>query len=182
MTRFVSLLLPLLGAGLLAGCVVGQGPEKPDTGDRTVCEERAAAVLPAYSHVGMPTGTRAQMACMDAGCHSAVGGTARAFAFAGTVYKETSAVTPVGGVTVRIFKKGGTQSLAEAITNDAGNFVIDNPATFTEFPYETHVTGCGVSMEIRPMAGPIPIESANCNTGGGCHGPGGSQGAIFLAD
>lgn len=182
MTRSVSLLLPLLGAGLLGACLVGQGPEKVEDGDRTVCEDRVTTIATAYSHSGMPMGPRSQMACQDAGCHAAVGGGARAFAFSGTVYKETSAVTPLGGVTVRIFKKGGTKSLAEAVTNDAGNFVIDNPAMFTEYPYETHVTGCGVSMEIRPMAGPIPIESANCNAGGGCHGAGGSQGAIYLSD
>jgi hypothetical protein len=177
MMRSMTLLFALLGA-----CVVGQSPDKPDDGDRTICEDRAATVQQAYMHSSMPTGTRAQMACMDAGCHSAVGGTATAFAFAGTVYKETSAQTAVGGVTVRIFKKGGTKSLAEAVTNDAGNFVINNPGMFTDYPYETHVTACGTSVEIRPMAGPIPAESANCNAGGGCHGSGGTQGAIYMPD
>lgn len=181
MTRSVSLLLPLLGACLVGACVVGQGPEKPDTGDRTVCEDRVATVKMAHQHGGMPAGPRGQAACMDAGCH-VMGGTARAFAFAGTVYKETSAVTAVGGVTVRIFKKGGTQSLAEAVTDDAGNFVIGNPEMFKDYPYDTHVTACGVSMEIKTMVAPIGVDSANCNAAGGCHGAGGSQGAIFLAD
>lgn len=177
MTRPVSLLLPLLGA-----CLVGQAPEKPDTGDRTVCEDRVATVAKAYDHGGMPAGPRSQMACMDTGCHAVVGGGARAFAFAGTVYKETSAMTPVGGVTVRIYKKGETKSLAKAVTNDAGNFVIDNPDMFMDFPYETLVTACGASTEIRLMAGPIAVEGANCNAGGGCHGTGGTQGAIYLSD
>lgn len=177
MMRSMPLLLALLGA-----CVVGQAPEKIEAGDRTLCEERAATVAPAHQHGGTPAGARGQLGCMDTGCHSAVGGGARAFAFAGTVYKETSAQTPAGGVTVRIFKPGNNKSLAEAVTNDAGNFVIDNPSMFMDFPYETHATVCGVSMEIRLMAGKIGADSANCNAGGGCHGSGGTQGAVYLSD
>jgi hypothetical protein len=119
---------------------------------------------------------------MDAGCHAVTGGASTPFAFAGTVYKETSAVTPAAGVTVRIFKAPSKKSLAEAVTDDAGNFVIRNPTMFMDFPYETHVTVCGVGTAIRPMVTPIPQADANCNTGGSCHGAGGGQGAVYLAD
>jgi len=121
---------------------------------------------------------------MDTGCHGP-GGTSTEFAFAGTVYKETAAVTAATGVTVRIFAQNGTTSLAEAVTDNAGNFVIRNPAMFAAFPYETHVTACGASADvggIRKMVSPIAASSANCNASGSCHGMAGTQGAIYLSD
>jgi hypothetical protein len=186
MTRSVALLFALLGA-----CTVGQAPLAPDGSgggsgsgdglDRNVCEDRAATVAPAYQHTSTPTGPRARLACIDAGCHAAGGGSTQ-FSFAGTVYKETSAVTPATGVTIRIFKPGNDKSLAEAVTDAAGNFRIAMGGTFTDFPYETHVTACGTSINIRPMVSGIASAEANCNTGGGCHGAAGGQGAIYLPD
>ena len=136
----------------------------------------------AHNHVAAPTGARARSACMDAGCHAVTGGGSTPFAFAGTVTKESAGVNAVAGATVRIFKMGSDKSLAEAVTDDAGNFLIRNPDMFTAFPYITHVTACGASTEIRPMGGPIDAASANCSAGTSCHGTGGSQGSIFLAD
>lgn len=178
--------MALLSA-LLCACTVGEAPTIDGGGgsngeDHDVCEPRAATIAPAHNHGTAPTGARAQTACLDAGCHATTGGGSTPFAFAGTVYKETAAVTPATGVTIRIFKPPGKTSLAEAVTDDAGNFVIRNPAMFADFPYETHVTACGVSTTIRPMISPIPMADANCNTGGSCHGAGGGQGAIYLGD
>jgi hypothetical protein len=121
---------------------------------------------------------------MDTACHGP-GGASTPFAFAGTVYKETAAVTAAVGVTVRIFAPDGMKSLVEAVTDNAGNFVIRNPAMFASFPYETHVTACGASANvggIRPMISPVAAADANCNVGGSCHGTAGTQGAIYLAD
>lgn len=177
--------MALLSASLCA-CVVGEAPPKDPggggSGDKTVCEPRAATVPVAHNHTTSPTGARSWMACMDAGCHSVTGAGSTSFAFAGTVFKESAGTNVVAGATVRIFKEGNNQSLAEAVTDNAGNFVIRNPAMFTDFPYLTHVTVCGVSTEIRPMVTKIDAAAANCSAGTGCHGQAGNQGAIVLAD
>ena len=177
--------MALLSA-LLCACTVGEAPTVDGGGnvgdDKNVCEPRVSPVPVAHAHTAAPTGARSRTACMDAGCHAVTGGASTPFAFAGTVNKESAGVNVVAGATVRIFKVGGNKSLAEAVTDDAGNFLIRNPAMFTEFPYITHVTACGVSMEIRLMSGPIDAAAANCSAGTSCHGAGGSQGAVVLAD
>ena len=178
----------VLLTALLSACTVGEVPGGDGGGsgsgdnDRNLCENRVATVAPAHDHVAAPLGPRARSGCMDAtGCHGP-GGAGGAFAFAGTLYKETSAITPSTGATVRIFAVGGMKSLAEAVTDSAGNFVIRNPAMFTAFPYETHVTACGTSTTIVPMISPIAVADANCNAGGSCHGAAGTQGAVYLRD
>jgi hypothetical protein len=181
MTRSVALLF-----ALLTGCTVGEAPTTTDGGgsgsnngdDRNVCVNRVAAPATAHDH-GATNGTRARQGCQDAGCH-AVGGTGGVFAFSGTVYKETSAITPAAGVTVRIFKPGNNKSLASTVTDNAGNFNIKG--TFTDFPYITDVTACGTSTTIRPMVSMISAGDANCNLGGSCHGAAGTQGAVYLGD
>jgi hypothetical protein len=180
MMRSTALLFALLGA-----CTVGQPPEVDASvagADRTVCEDRAATIPAAYQHSTAPAGPRARAGCMDAGCHVMGGAAPSQFAFSGTVYKETAAVTAAAGVTVRIFKSGNDKSLAEAVTDMEGNFVIRNPDMFKEFPYDTHVTVCGVSQTIRIMGGKITAVDANCNAGGNCHGTGGNQGAVYISD
>jgi hypothetical protein len=179
--RSMVLLSTLLGA-----CTVGEVPRADGGGmtsttDRNTCEARPVSVLPPYNHVSLPAGPRAGTACLDAGCHGA-GGAGGQFAFAGTVYKETAAVTAAGGATVRIFKPGNDTSLGEATTDSAGNFIIRNPASFAAFPYETHVTACGAATDIRPMLSAVTAADANCGTGGSCHGAGGTQGAVYLSD
>lgn len=189
MMRLMVLLSALLGA-----CTVGEVPGtdgggmNPGTANREICAERSTNILPAHNHVAAgadPAGPRARSGCMDAACH-AMGGAGGVFAFAGTVYKETAAVTPATGVTVRIFKPGNDKSLAEAITDDAGNFVIRTaPVPLTDFPYDTDVTACGTSpgtMGIKIMVSKINAVDANCNLGGTCHGATGGQGAVFLPD
>ena len=182
--------LALLSA-LLCACTVGEVPARDGGGsgsgsnngeDRNLCEPRAATIAPAHQHTGAPTGARARAGCMDNNCHGPTTPASTQFAFAGTAYKETAAVTPATGVTVRIFAVGGKTSLAEAVTDDAGNFVIRNPGNFAAFPYETHVTACGTSINIRPMVGVINAGDANCNLGGSCHGAAGTQGAVYLPD
>jgi hypothetical protein len=179
-----SMALPF--ALLLGACTVGEAPNTGRDGggsgaaERDTCETRVAAPPPPYMHSSAPTGPRAGTACMDAGCHGNNSG--RDFAFAGTVYKETAAVTPATGVTVRIYELGAPTPLAEAVTDMAGNFRIGNPAMFAAFPYETHVTACGPQINIRPMVGQISKAEANCSTGGSCHGTGGTQGAVFFSD
>lgn len=149
--------------------------------NRHECKPRAATVPAAFSHVTAPTGPRAGQSCLMQGCHSASGAGLR-FAFAGTVYKELSAVTPATGVTVRILRPGNDTVLAEAVTDAAGNFVIHDPARFLDTPYETQVTACGASIPIRTMVSRLAAGDANCNTGGSCHGAGGTQGAVYFTD
>lgn len=175
---------------LLCACTVGEPPKNMnDAGggnaddDKNVCEPRATTIAPAHNHGGNPVGARARTGCMDTGCHAATGGGAMPFAFAGTVYKEPTGTTLVAGATVRIFKMGNNKSLAEAVTDDAGNFYIPNPGMYTAFPYITHATVCGVSQDIRLMNTPIAdAGTANCNAGTSCHGAAGSAGAIYLSD
>jgi hypothetical protein len=176
----------LLLSALLAACTVGEAPGKPDgggttTGERNTCEPRVATPPAAYNHVGAPTGPRAGMACLDAACHSAGGGSTE-FAFAGTVFKDSAGATGAGGVTIRIFKPGDDTPLAEAATDAAGNFIIRNPGDFGAFPYETHVTGCGPNPDIKPMISQISAAEKNCSLGGSCHGAGGGAGVIDLPD
>ena len=168
--------------------IAAAGCESPDPGppaedgpasERYTCKPREASVATAYSHVSAPTGARAGTACLDAGCHDA-GGPSRQLSFAGTIYKESAARTPQAGVTVRIFKPGNDQSLAQAVTDSAGNFVIRMPGTFVDFPYDVQVTACGASAPIRPMSSALIAADANCSTGGLCHG--GGQGAVHFAD
>jgi len=146
--------------------------------DRNVCVNRVAAPAAPHDHGG-GAAARARQGCQDAGCHDAATGT-RAFAFSGTVYKETSAVMPSAGATVRIFKPGNNKSLASAVTDTAGNFYIKG--SFTDFPYLTDVTACGTTTTIRPMIAMIAAGDANCNLGGSCHGAAGNQGAVYLGD
>lgn len=185
MMRFMALPFALL----LGACTVGEAPNNggrdgggSNTSERDTCETRSATPPTAFNHVSMPTGPRAGQGCLNAGCHNA-GGAGGQFAFAGTVYKETSAVTPAVGVSVKIFKPGETTALGEAFTDTAGNFVIRMPGMFPTFPYETLVTACGPQINIRPMVSQLgTIAEANCSAGGTCHGMGGTQGAVFFSD
>lgn len=169
----------LLPALLLAACSVGEygetqmmgGDTMMNTEDKNLCVNKGTPGT-AYNHTTMPTGPRAGMGCIAVGCHLTgnTGAGATAFAFAGTVYKDTNGTTPQPGVTVRIFAAGGKRSLAKAVSDSAGNFIIRGD--FSAFPYETDVTGCGmdsVAQGIRPMLSPIARTDANCNAGGTCH-------------
>jgi hypothetical protein len=170
------------GAGAGAGCDSGDlspGAVDGPATERYTCKPRETNAATAYSHVSAPAGPRAGTACLDAGCHDA-GGSSRQFSFAGTVYKESAAIAPQAGVTVRIFKPGNDQPLAQAVTDSAGTFVIGMPGTLVDFPYDVQVTACGASVPIRPMSSAIIAADANCSTGGQCHG--GGQGAIDFAD
>lgn len=174
--------MALLSAALGA-CTVGEAPGSDAivVNELTVCEPRVAAPLTAYEHVSDPLGPRAGQPCLDGGCHAA-GGAGGPFAFAGTAYKDSGAQTPAVGVTIRLYKPGGGTALAEAATDTAGNFIIRNPASYVDFPYETHVTGCGPTPDIKPMISQITAAEANCSLGGTCHGAGGGAGVIDLPD
>jgi hypothetical protein len=184
MIRSSALLFLLLGA-----CVVGEAPPSGNGSgsgsgsnvERNICEPRAATPAAAYNHVSQPTGPRAGAACLDAACH-AQGGAGGQFAFAGTVYKDSGAQTGAGGVTVQIYTPDGTAPLAEAVTDDAGNFLIRQPGNFQMFPYETQVSGCGPNPDIKPMISQITAAETNCSLGGSCHGAGGGAGVIDLPD
>jgi len=175
---------------LLGACTVGEVPAGDGGGSGSnadeinTCEPRATNIAPAHDHTAAPLGPRARTSCLDAGCHNA-GGAGGQFSFAGTVYKETGGLTAVQGATIRIYKSGAKTPLAEAVTDNAGNFVIRQAGTFTDFPYITQVTACGLAgtvKGIRPMLSAINAGDANCNLGGTCHGNGGTQGAIYLED
>jgi hypothetical protein len=191
-----SIFFPIAALLGPAGCGVGEfGPSNNmttdggGTNDRDLCAAKAAPGTP-YMHTTEPTGTRAGMGCIAAGCHIPNSGTAAtAFAFAGTVYKDEAGTTAQPGVVVRIFNTSGNtmKSIAQAVTDSAGNFVI-RPAAgmFESFPYSTDVTACGtdaVAKGIRPMIAPIAKSDANCNGGGTCHVVPKVAGApIFLKD
>lgn len=179
--KLFSVLLPIL-----ASCGVGTygessgdnaGDDMPMVEDRNMCANRGT-VGTAYAHSGadgQPAGARAGMGCVAAGCHLAgnTGTNAPAYAFAGTVYKETAGTTANGGVVVRIFPSTGNtkKSVATAVTDDAGNFYISD-VTLTAYPYNTDATACGsdaVAQGIRPMVGSILKAEANCNAGNTCH-------------
>lgn len=186
MIRSSALLSLLLGA-----CVVGEAPPNGNGSgsgsgsgsnvERNTCEDRPATPAVAYTHVSAPQTTRAGTACLDAGCHAA-GGLGTQFAFAGTVYKDSGAQAAAGGVTVQIYTPDGTAPLSEAVTDNAGNFIVRGPANFQAFPYETQVSGCGPNPDIKPMISQITAAEANCGLGGSCHGPGGGAGVIDLPD
>ena len=176
MTRSL-VLIPIL----LAGCSVGEyGESSTPTdsmgggNDRNLCANKAATPAAPYMHTTMPTGPRAGMGCIAAGCHdgSGVGAGASKFEFAGTVFKEPAGTTPQPGVVVRIFP--GTmpmKSIATATTDTAGNFYIKGGPYMT-FPYQTDVTACGSdaqAMGIRTMVGAIGRGDQNCNAGNTCH-------------
>jgi hypothetical protein len=161
------------------GCSVGEvgggGGGGTDGGmsmmdDLDVCAPRVAAPVAAYQHVGNPTGARAGLGCLDAGCHGPVNPASTRFGFAGTVYTTAAGGTPAAGVTVRLFKMGEKKSLASAVTDTAGNFRI--AGNFTAYPYVTHVSACSPAMgaSINPMIQLLTVGAEmNCNTGGSCH-------------
>lgn len=180
----------VLLSALLGACSVGEvslNDGGTDTGggtpNRTVCEPRVGAPPPAHIHAAAPADARSGLACIAGGCHLAsnLGAGAGAFAFAGTVYKATDGAAVAPGVTIRMFPRGGQTSLASAVTDAAGNFVIRG--NFTAFPYETHVTACGTTPDIRPMSGLIATQNeANCSNGGTCHGVPGGAAAVYMPD
>ena len=70
-----------------------------------------------------------------------------------------------------------------SFTDDAGNFVIRNPADFGNFPYDTHVTACGSNPEQKPKITLISSAAeGNCSLAGSCHGAGGGAGLIDIPD
>lgn len=167
---------------LLSACTVGERPPDEPSGDRTTCEDRVATPMMAYNHATDPMGPRAGMTCLDGACHGA-GGASTHFAFAGTAYKDSAAQAPAAGATVRIFQPGNDTALAEAVVDTAGNFIIRMPAMFTAFPYETHITACDASPNIKKMNAQVTAAEANCNLTGSCHSPnGGGAGVIDIPD
>ena len=172
----------LLMTVLSAACSVGTYGESMDDGDdtmmggddRNLCATRGTSPAP-YVHTSAPADTRAGMGCIQVACHLAgnTGPGAGAFAFAGTVYKDTGGTAPQLGVTVRLFPGTGNtmKSVAKVLADTAGNFIIRD-TTLTAYPYNVDVTACGidaVAMGIRPMTGTIQKAEANCNAGNTCH-------------
>jgi hypothetical protein len=171
----------LLPSLLLAACSVGTFGEEPvggdaisSTDDRDICVDKVAAPAAGHQHTAIGAGVGPQAAgprsgvgCMaPGGCHGAQPGSTQ-YAFAGTAYGELGGTTPLGGVTVRIFKAGTKKSVGKAVTDAAGNFYITG--TFTDFPYETDITGCGSNPDIIPMISPIRANEANCASSDACH-------------
>lgn len=177
---------------LLGACTVGEAPQIDGGGggggsaNRNICEERVATPMAAFNHTSAPTGPRTGLSCIDAACHAAGGGSTE-FSFAGTVYKDSGGLTPAPGVTIRIFKPDNNPAddvaLVEVVTDTAGNFIIrPTQGDFTNFPYDTHVTGCGPVPDIKPMISLITAAEKSCNIAGSCHGAGGTAGLIDLPD
>lgn len=185
MTRILALLTVILGA-----CTVGEVPpvgggddDGGGTDVTTVCAQRNATPATAYSHTTAPTGPRAGQGCIAGGCHltGQTGTGAGAFTSAGTVYTDINGTAPATGVTVHLYKD--TASLANAVTDNAGNFVIRTP--LAGFPYKTLVSGCGPATpnDIKKMGGTIAAAAqANCNGGAGCHGVPGTNAAYIGAN
>jgi len=153
-----------------------------------VCSTRSATPAAAHAHAleGLnPAGPRSGIGCVNTGCHAAgnLGAGATAFAFAGTLYKATDGAAVAPGVTIHLYKKDDKVSLANAVTDTAGNFVIRG--TFDQFPYATLASGCGPATpnDIRPMITPIGAPNdRNCSSGA-CHAvPGGGAGPAYLGD
>lgn len=168
----LSALLLLVGACSVGEVSDGSGGDGggSGSGNRAVCVDRVAGPPGAYQHTTAPTGDRAGMGCIAVGCHltGSVGAGAGPMAFAGTAYTAITGGTPAAGATVRVFSVGGTTPVATAITDTAGNFIIRG--NFTAFPYETDITACGSTPDIKAMLGQIVTGTGpNCNGGGTCH-------------
>lgn len=178
MLRSIVVLSALLGACDLGEVTTDGGGS--GSADRTMCVDRAATIPPAHNHVTAPTGARAGLGCIAAGCHheGSLGAGATSFAFAGTAYTSTAGDAPATGATVRMFANGGMTSLGKAITDDAGNFVIRGG--FAAYPYETDITACGSTPDKLPMVGKIDKTSGNCNAGGTCHANPGGLNPIYI--
>ena len=182
MTRTLALWTAILGA-----CTVGEvppvggGDDDGSGGDITAaCAQRNATPATAYSHTTAPTGPRAGQGGIAGGCNltGQTGTGAGAVTSAGTVYTDINGTTAAAGVTVHLYKD--TASLANAVTDDAGNFVIRTP--LAGFPYKTLVSGCGPATpnDIKKMGGTIAAAAqANCNGGAGCHGVPGTNAAYI---
>jgi hypothetical protein len=196
MTRslvFVPILLAACSVGTFGETTGGDDTGTPDSGgggdDRNLCVDKGTPPAP-YTHTGadgQPATPRSGMGCMNAGCHDGTNQMgATKFGFSGTVYKEPADTTPQPGVTVRIFPGSApNKSIATAITDTAGNFIIRG--TYESFPYQTDTTACGTdaqAMGIRTMVGAIGRGDQNCNAGNTCHqaAPAVSATPVYLMD
>jgi len=124
----------------------------------------------------------AGMGCMTAaGCHNAglgLGAQAPEYSYAGTVYKDAAGTQPYAGATILVTLGGVTKKL---IAGDQGNFQITPgllAAPTTQATANTHGNVC--PSVTGTMAGALVAGGGNCNAGGTCHGPGGTQGKIHL--
>lgn len=180
MTRYlvyVPILFTACSVGTYGQTPGGDDDPMVDSGggdDRNLCVDKGTPAAP-YMHTGadgQPAGARSGMGCMTAGCHDGTNQMgATKFGFSGTVYKEPAGTTPQPGVTVRIFPGSApNKSIASAVTDSAGNFIIRGD--YEAFPYQTDTTACGSdaqAMGIRTMVGAIGRGDQNCNAGNTCH-------------
>jgi hypothetical protein len=128
----------------------GAGPFVATTGP--------SARMAAHAFAGnTPITNPAKQACL--GCHVA-GGAAKAFAFAGTAFKDVAGTIPAVGVEVRVrAADGGSLS---AYTDEDGNFYQSAPIAFPASVGARNATTSRVMMGMPPEGG---CNNAQCHDG-----------------
>lgn len=103
-------------------------------------------------------------------CHSGSGPGSPVWSVAGTIYQARGSTTPAVGATVTIYDAAGKS--VERITNDVGNFYVDQEEYAPVFPLSVTVTAPGYQ--------PIAMASLVNGTGGcaECHRDNGSVGKM----
>jgi hypothetical protein len=92
-------------------------------------------------------------------CHR-TGGTARPYAFAGTLY-DAMAIQPFAGATIYVMDSAG--AITTSISRGNGNFFADG---VVHFPARVFLSLCPDVLEMLGTVG--EATGANCNTAG-CH-------------
>ncbi len=126
------------------------------------CAALVSPATPEHDHID-GTGTHANMACLASGCHGTTPGAGGGFAFAGTIYTDSTGTTPLGGGTVTVTAGSTTIS---AVSDAAGNFYYMTAATMP-LPANTASTTCPTAAA---MAVQIDMNGAGIgSTGGDCN-------------
>ena len=174
-----AVILSLFAAACDVGAIPGHGPDGSinngsgdGSGSNAVCEELNAAPPAGHHNPGM--------GCMTAGgCHNSalgLGVAAPAYAYGGTLYRDSAGTQPFAGATIFV-KLGATEK--KVITADNGNFWVVPGAAGLDPPSiamqaTTKASGC---PDTAPMIGTLQQGGGNCNN---CHRNGGTTLPIHL--
>jgi len=156
------------------GALPGHGPDGSTGGDGSsaICEQLNVTPPAGHHNDGMGCMTNSQ-------CHNSalgLGLNAPAYAYGGTLYKDSAGTQKFAGATIFV-KLGGTEK--KVITADNGNFWITQGAAGLDPPSitmqaQTRASGC---PDTASMVGPLQQGGGNCNN---CHRNGGTTSPIHL--
>jgi len=119
----------------------------------------------------------AGQACMQGGCHligNTGGANVPAFAYGGTLYRDSAGTNPYPGATIEVTIGGQTKKM---VTGSNGNFYITSTLASPPTAAMTATTKASACPSTTPMSGALVDNGGNCNN---CHKTGGTTTPIYL--